>query len=60
MKYSKCSAAMTDWTLAGRLGNQLAIDIGVPCQAFAFDHHKDLPLSLVSTLELMKYIGEHS
>ncbi len=49
---------MTDWTLGGQLGAQ--IDVCAPCQAFWFDQHKDLQLSPASTLELMKYIGEHS
>jgi endogenous inhibitor of DNA gyrase (YacG/DUF329 family) len=51
---------MTDWTLGGRLGTQLTIDVCAPCQAFWFDQHKDLQLSPGSTLQLMKYIGEHS
>jgi len=51
---------MTDWALGGRLGAQLTIDVCAPCQAFWFDQHKDLQLSPASTLELMKYIGEHS
>jgi endogenous inhibitor of DNA gyrase (YacG/DUF329 family) len=51
---------MTDWTLGGRLGARLTIDVCTPCQAFWFDQHKDLQLSPGSTLELMKYIGEHS
>ena len=51
---------MTDWTLGGRLGVQLTIDVCTPCQAFWFDAHKDLQLSPGSTLQLMKYIGEHS
>ena len=51
---------MTDWTLGGRLGTQLTIDVCTPCQAFWFDEHKDLQLSPGSTLRLMKYIGEHS
>ena len=51
---------MTDWTLGGRLGAQLTIDVCTPCQAFWFDEHKDLQLSPAATLELMKYIGEHS
>jgi endogenous inhibitor of DNA gyrase (YacG/DUF329 family) len=51
---------MTDWTLGGRLGAQLTIDVCTPCQAFWFDQHRDLQLSPGSTLELMKHIGEHS
>ena len=51
---------MTDWTLGTRLGTQLIIDVCTPCQAFWFDEHKDLQLSPASTLQLMKYIGEHS
>lgn len=51
---------MTDWTLGSRLGTQLTIDVCAPCQAFWFEEHKDLQLSPASTLQLMKYIGEHS
>jgi hypothetical protein len=51
---------MTDWTLGNRLGGTVTIDVCASCQAFWFDEHKDLQLSPASTLELMKYIGEHS
>jgi hypothetical protein len=51
---------MTDWKLAGRLGNQFTIDVCPPCQAFWFNRHEDLGLTPASTLELMKFIGEHS
>ena len=51
---------MTDRTLAARLGAAIIIEVCPPCQAFWFDQHKDLQLSPGSTLELMKYIGEHS
>jgi hypothetical protein len=60
MKCSNCGAQMTDWKLAGRLGKQFTIDVCTPCQAFWFDRHEDLGLAPASTLELMKYIGEHS
>ena len=60
MKCSNCAGPMTDWTLGGRLGAQITVDVCAPCQAFWFDQHKDLQLSPASTLELMKYIGEHS
>jgi hypothetical protein len=55
-----CAQQMTDWKLANRLGNQFTIDVCPPCQAFWFDRHEDLGLSPASTLQLMKYIGEHS
>jgi hypothetical protein len=51
---------MTDWTLDGRLGTQLTIDVCIGCQAFWFDQYKSLQLSPGSTLKLMKFIGEHS
>lgn len=51
---------MTDWKLPGHLGVQLTVDVCTPCQAFWFDHHEDLGLSPASTLQLMKYIGDHS
>ena len=60
MQCSNCAAPMTDWTLGNNLGAQITIDVCTPCQAFWFDEHKDLQLSPGSTLELLKYIGEHS
>jgi DNA-directed RNA polymerase subunit RPC12/RpoP len=51
---------MTDWTLDGRLGTQVLVDVCTGCQAFWFDQHKSLQLSPSSTLKLMKFIGEHS
>jgi hypothetical protein len=57
---SNCAKEMTDWKLAGRLGNQFTIDVCPPCQAFWFNRHEDLGLSAASTLQLMKYIGDHS
>jgi endogenous inhibitor of DNA gyrase (YacG/DUF329 family)/ribosomal protein S27AE len=60
MNCPNCPAQMTDWTLGGRLGVQLTIDVCTPCQAFWFDQHKDLQLSPGATLQLMKFIGEHS
>jgi len=60
MKCSSCRAGMTDWTLDGRLGTQILIDVCTGCQAFWFDQHKSLQLSPGSTLKLLKYIGEHT
>lgn len=51
---------MTDLTLDSRLGIPITAEVCPPCQAFWFDHGKDFQLSPRSTLELMKYIGEHS
>jgi Zn-finger nucleic acid-binding protein/uncharacterized OB-fold protein len=51
---------MTDITLDSRLGIPIAAEVCPPCQAFWFDHGKDFQLSPRSTLQLMKYIGEHS
>lgn len=51
---------MTDWKLSGHLGVQLTVDVCAPCQAFWFDRHEDLGLTPASTLQLMKYIGDHS
>jgi hypothetical protein len=48
---------MTDWTLDGRLGTQITVDVCTDCQAFWFDQHKSLQLSPGSTLKLMKFIG---
>jgi hypothetical protein len=55
-----CAKPMTDWKLAGRLGNEFTIDVCPPCQAFWFNRHEDLGLAPASTLQLMKYIGDHS
>jgi len=51
---------MTDWALDTRLGVPVTADVCPPCQAFWFDQGKDFQLSPRSTLQLMKYIGEHS
>jgi Zn-finger nucleic acid-binding protein len=51
---------MTDWTLDGRQGAQVTVDVCTGCQAFWFDEHKSLQLAAGSTLKLMKFIGEHS
>jgi hypothetical protein len=51
---------MTDWTLDGRLGTLVTVDVCTGCQAFWFDQHKSLQLAPGSTLKLMKFIGEHS
>jgi len=51
---------MIEWKLPSRLGATIAVDVCTPCQAFWFDQYRDLQLSPASTLELMKYIGEHS
>jgi hypothetical protein len=55
-----CAKQMTDWKLAGRFGTQFTMDVCPPCQAFWFNRHEDLGLSPASTLQLMKYIGDHS
>jgi Zn-finger nucleic acid-binding protein/endogenous inhibitor of DNA gyrase (YacG/DUF329 family) len=51
---------MTEIPLDSRLGTLVTADVCPPCQAFWFDRGKDFQLSPRSTLELMKYIGEHS
>src|SRR5271156_6667078 len=60
MTCSNCGKEMTGWTLDGRLGAQLAVDVCTACQAFWFDRHESLQLSPGATLKLMKFIGEHS
>ena len=60
MTCPNCCKEMTDWTLDGRLGTQVTIDVCTGCQAFWFDHFESLQLSAGSTLKLMKFIGEHS
>ena len=51
---------MTGLTLDSRLGIPITAEVCPPCQAFWFDRGNDFQLSPRSTLELMKYIGEHS
>ncbi len=51
---------MSDLTLDSRLGIAITADVCPPCQAFWFDQSKDFQLSPRSTLQLMKFIGEHS
>ncbi len=51
---------MTDLTLDSRLGVTITAEVCPPCQAFWFDQSKDFQLSPQSTLQLMKYIGEHT
>jgi hypothetical protein len=60
MNCPNCASPMTDWKLAGRLGNQFTIDVCPPCQAFWFNRHEELGLTPASTLQLMKCIGDHS
>jgi hypothetical protein len=60
MNCSNCGKEMTDWTLDGRLGTTITVDVCAPCQSFWFDQHTSLQLSPGSTLKLMKFIGEHS
>lgn len=55
-----CAKPMTEWKLTGHLGVQLTVDVCPPCQAFWFERHEDLGLTPASTLQLMKYIGDHS
>ena len=51
---------MTELTLDSRLGIAIRGEVCPPCEAFWFDQGKDFQLSPRSTLEVMKYIGEHS
>jgi len=60
MTCPNCGKDMTDWTLDGRQGAQVTVDVCTGCQAFWFDEHKSLQLAAGSTLKLMKFIGEHS
>jgi endogenous inhibitor of DNA gyrase (YacG/DUF329 family) len=60
MNCPNCAKEMTAWTLDGRLGEHLTIDVCTPCQSFWFDPHESLQLAPGSTLKLMQYIGEHS
>jgi hypothetical protein len=55
-----CAQPMTEWKLTGHLGVQLTVDVCTTCQAFWFERHEDLGLTPASTLQVMKYIGDHS
>ena len=54
MTCPNCGKEMTDWTLDGRVGTQVTVDVCTACQAFWFDEHKSLQLSPGSALKLMK------
>jgi Zn-finger nucleic acid-binding protein/ribosomal protein S27AE len=60
MNCPNCATEMTAMTLDGYLGVPVAIDLCAACQAFWFDKHESLKLSPRSTLQLMKFVGEHS
>ena len=60
MTCSNCGKEMTTWALHGRWNTPLTADVCTACQAFWFDQHESLKLSPASTLQLMKFIGEHS
>jgi uncharacterized protein YbaR (Trm112 family) len=60
MTCSNCGKEMTAWALHGRWNTPLTVDVCTACQAFWFDEHESLKLSPASTLQLMKFIGEHS
>jgi hypothetical protein len=51
---------MAEMTLDSRVGVSFTAEVCAACQAFWFDQGKDFQLSPRSTLQLMKYIGEHS
>lgn len=51
---------MTAWTLDARLGGHVTVDVCPACQAFWFDAHESLQLAPGATLQLMKFIGEHT
>jgi hypothetical protein len=51
---------MTERTLHGHLGTQVAVDLCLPCQALWFDGRESLQLSPGSTLQLFQTIGEQA
>jgi DNA-directed RNA polymerase subunit RPC12/RpoP len=51
---------MTSKEMEAHLAPPVTIDYCTPCQSFWFDKYEDLHLSPGSTLELMKFIGEHA
>jgi hypothetical protein len=51
---------METMTLAANVTAPIDIDICTDCQAFWFDKYESLKLAPASTLQLMKFIGEHS
>jgi Zn-finger nucleic acid-binding protein len=60
MDCPNCTVEMTSMALHGHQGTSVAIDLCAVCQAFWFDRHESLKLAPVSTLELMKFIGENA
>jgi DNA-directed RNA polymerase subunit RPC12/RpoP len=58
MNCPNCTAEMTSMTLEARQGRSVAIDLCAHCQAFWFDKYENLQIAPVSTLQLMKFIGE--
>lgn len=60
MNCCNCEKEMREWTLEARLGRAVTVDVCPGCQAFWFDRHESLQLAPGATLQLMKFIGEHS
>src|SRR2546430_2012627 len=60
MKCPNCAADMNQMSLEGVLGSPVDFSVCTNCQAFWFEMFKTLQLSPASTLQLMKFIGEHS
>ena len=44
MNCPNCGKDMTDWTLDGRVGTQVNVDVCTACQSFWFDQHQSLQL----------------
>ena len=51
---------METMTLAANVTAPIDIDVCADCQAFWFDKYESLKLAPASTLQLMKFIGDHT
>lgn len=58
MHCPNCTVEMTNMTLDGHQGRSVSIDLCLQCQAFWFDKYENLQIAPISTLQLMKLIGE--
>src|SRR3954467_4999530 len=60
MQCPNCGADMKEMSVEGRLGTPISFLTCVTCQSFWFEMFHTLQLSPASTLQMMKFIGDHS
>ena len=56
----RCRATMSQEVLAGTIGQDITIDLCLPCQVFWFDTHESLQLSPGAVLKLFQIIGDRA